>query len=94
MGEEEVQLVNGCTYFGLVVGDEMSLDAMMEGRRKNAERASGKLHRFLKNQAIQVASKTAIITSVVMSTLMYGAEMWCRRAQTTVNRVLRLVIGF
>jgi hypothetical protein len=97
--KQEVPVVEEYAYLGLVVDRKFNLKAMVEGRRKKAEKAAAKLHPFLKNQAVPLAIRVAVFRVVVMSTMMYGGEVWgmeqgrCNAAQKSINKSLRLLLG-
>ena len=95
----EVPVVSEYVYLGVVVTQDLDFDAMVAGRCKKAEKTMYMILPLLRAQSIPVALRISVLRTTVLSTLLYGSEVWgmedsrCAKAQTIVNEALRAVMG-
>jgi hypothetical protein len=99
ISEEAVPVVEEYTYLGLVFRRDLDLGVMVEGRLAKAQKAWGTMRPFLSTASVPLAARVQVLRSVILASLMYGGEVWgmqaqrTQRAQTWLNRVLRVVAG-
>lgn len=99
IGREAVPVVEEYTYLGVVVTRDMDLKVMAKGRLKKAEKALAAIRPMLRDQEIPLAMRVLVFKTRVLSSVLYGAEVWgmredrCKPAQTLVNKGLRLLMG-
>lgn len=96
---QDVPVVEEYTYLGLTFRRDLDLEVMLHGRLAKAKRAWGMMRPFLSTASVPLAARVAVLRSVILATLLYGAELWgmqqqrTQKAQTWLNRVLRVVAG-
>ena len=96
---EEVPVVEEYTYLGMVVTRDLDFKAIVEGRLKKATKALAIIRPMLRDQSIPVAMRVLVFKTRVLSSVLYGSEVWgmdgkhCEKAQTLVNKGLRLIMG-
>ena len=95
----QVPVVTEYTYLGVVITRGLDFDAMVKGRCKRAEKAMYMILPLLRDQSVPLALRVSVLRTVVLSTLLYGSEIWgmdetrCSEAQTIVNQALRAILG-
>jgi hypothetical protein len=95
----QVPVVTEYTYLGVVITRELDFGAMVKGRCKRAERVMYMVLPLLRAQSVPLALRVSVLRTVVLSTLLYGSEIWgmdearCSEAQTIVNQALRAIMG-
>jgi hypothetical protein len=95
----QVPVVTEYTYLGVVITRRLDFGAMVKGRCKRAERAMRMILPCLRAQMVPLALRVSVLRAVVLSTLLYGSEIWgmdearCSEAQTIVNQALRAIMG-
>ena len=96
---QPIPVVEEYTYLGLVVNRQLSLEAMAASRRKKANAALSFVRPVLRNQSLPMGIRVSVLNAVVLSSLLYGSEVWgaraslCNKGQTIVNKALRELIG-
>jgi len=96
---DRVPVVNEYVYLGVVMTKHLDFDAMVNGRCKKAEKVLYKILPMLKAQNIPVALRVSVLRTTLISTLLYGSEVWgmndsrCAKAQSIVNKALRAIMG-
>jgi hypothetical protein len=99
MGGEEVPVVEEYVYLGLKVRRDLDLEVMVKGRIEKAEKGLAAMRPFLSTQTIPIDTRIQVLKAVVLASAAYGGEIWgmcqtrCNKAQTVVNKALRIVIG-
>ena len=99
MGGEMVPVVEEYVYLGLKIRRDLDLEAMVTGRIEKAEKGLAAMRPFLAMQSIPIDTRVNVLRAVVLASATYGGEIWgmsqerCNRAQTVVNKALRVVIG-
>ena len=95
----QVPVVEEYTYLGVVVTRDLDFKAMVSGRCKRAEKAMYMILPLLRAQNVPLALRVSVLRTVVLSTLLYGSEIWgmndslCKPAQTIINQALRAIMG-
>jgi hypothetical protein len=95
----QVPVVTEYTYLGVVVTRDLDFDAMVNGRCKRAEKAMCMILPLLRAQSVPLGLRVSVLRTVVLSTLLYGSEIWgmddcrCSKAQLIVNEALRAIMG-
>ena len=95
----KVPVVEEYTYLGVVVTRDLDFKAMVSGRCKRAEKAMYMILPLLRAQSVPLALRVSVLRTVVLSTLLYGSEIWgmndslCKQAQNIVNQALRAIMG-
>lgn len=95
----QVPVVTEYTYLGVVLTRDLDFDAMVNGRCKRAEKAMYMVLPLLRAQTVPLALRISVLRTVVLSTLLYGSEIWgmddnrCSKAQSIVNEALRAILG-
>ena len=80
---------------GVVVTRDLGFKATVSGHCKRAEKAMYTILPFLRAQSVPLALRVSVLRTVVLSTLLYGSEIWgmndslCKQAQDIVNQALR-----
>jgi hypothetical protein len=97
---EDVPVVEEYTYLGVVVTRDLDLQVMAEGRLEKAKRALAAIRPWLRDQSIPVAVRVLVFKTRVLSSVLYGSEVWgmvkerSEKAQTqVVNKGLRMIMG-
>lgn len=96
---QPVPVVDEYKYLGLLFRRDLDLGVMARGRLAKAEKVLGMLRPFLAVESVPLAVRVAVVKAVVLPSLLYGAEVWgmqeqrLRRAQTVLNRTLRVLAG-
>ena len=102
-------MVEEYTYLGVGVTRDLDFKAMVSGRCKRAEKAMYMILQpnillllilpLLRAQSVPLALRVSVLRTVVLSTLLYGSEIWgmndslCTQAQNIVNQALRAIMG-
>ena len=93
-------VVREYTYLGCLITDELRLNSMVLARAKKAEAALWAIMPFLRNRAIPMALRAAVLRATAMASGMYGAELYggCEERVRPLHRVvargMRAVFGF
>ena len=96
---QEVPVVEEYTYLGMLITRDVDMGVMATSRLAKAEKGLATIRPFLRDQSIPRTARVMVFNSVVVSSVMYGAELWgmsqmrSSRGQTLVNKGLRLILG-
>ena len=99
LGGEPVPIVEEYVYLGVTITRSLDKKVMLERRLKKATAAAFFIRPLLRDKFIPMGIRSLILQSVVMSSLLYGSEIWgmdaklCDMGQTELNKVMRPMLG-
>ena len=76
-------------YLGSIIHYSLTSDADVDYRISKASAAFGALSNVLRNKHVFNHLKGEIYTALVLSTLLYGCEVWCLRLRSFHKRCVR-----
>src|SRR6218665_2431903 len=88
--EVPIEEVEDFFYLGSVMSSNSSCDKEIKTRMGKAYVVFGRLERIWKSNGCSIDTKARLYESIVLSTLLYGAETW---PITVANRWLRRIIA-
>lgn len=97
---QTIPVVDHYTYLGLDFYADLDLKKMITPRTEKGRRVLNHFAPFFKCPTIPYTAKLTILRSIVVSTMLYGAEIWGMRVkrgeiqQTLINRALRWILNF
>ena len=100
VGDGFIDVVEDFQYLGSCISSDGELDMELSGHLAKAAKMFGCLHSSIfVNGSLSIAIKRCVYTAIVVSTLLYGAEIWAikapqvRRLQSFHNRCIRCILG-
>ena len=90
IGGEELPLVTNYKYLGCTVVEHLDLDDMVEDKGVDGKKALGAWFQRgnVEMGGVEVGTFKRLMSSIVESTMMYGAEVWgCNRNVETLQQV-------
>lgn len=76
LGGKRLPWVREYTYLGIPVSDEMSAESVRLHALKRGRKALARVRHVLMNMAMPIMGRLMIFHNVVVSSAMYGAELW------------------
>ena len=77
IGETKLKNVKTFPYLGSIISNDAKIDAEIDNRLAKANKAFGKLiKRVWRNKDLKKATKIKIYKTIILPTLLYGAESW------------------
>jgi hypothetical protein len=81
VGSEHIEILEQFPYLGSVISCSGDLTKEVSYRISRASRAFGSLNAAIfQNKTLSVGTKQAVYTTVILPTLLYGAETWTVKA--------------
>jgi hypothetical protein len=99
MRDTPVEVVHKYTYLGLGFDDTLDLRTMAAERHGKARSVIQRVAGVLGNTMLPVTTRVDVVRLLVMSTLLYGVELWgisgsaVHSAQAVVTEAMRMVAG-
>ena len=82
VGSEHIEILEQFPYLGSVISCSGDLTKEVSYRISRASRAFGSLNAAIfRNKTLSVGTKQAVYTTVILPTLLYGAETWTVKHQ-------------
>ncbi len=95
----DLPVVTEYKYLGTRITSDLSLDAMVEERRKQGQKAYGCMRSFLGARHIPMSIRIQTLKSCLIPTLTFGGELFAgckdrvRPLQAILNRAIKRVLG-
>ena len=90
IGGEDLPLVSNYKYLGCTVDEHLDLDDMVKDKRVDGKKALGAWFQRCNVEmgGVEVRTFKRLMSAIVESTMMYGAEVWgCNRNVETLQQV-------
>ena len=90
IGGEDLPFVSNYKYLGCTVDEHLDLDDMVKDKGVNGKKALGAWFQMCNVEmgGVEVGTFKRLMSSIVESTMMYGAEVWgCNRNVETLQQV-------
>jgi hypothetical protein len=99
LGGEVVRLARSYKYLGLVVTDDLEWTAAIKARTEIVRKVIFTQSKILNNRDLSPELRYRFFDAVVMSSALYGSELWaeningCKTLEATLASGLRMIIG-
>ena len=99
ISSQNVPAVSEYKYLGLLIRRDLDIDVMAKGRLEKAEKTYRTIYPYLRCASIPLAARVAVFKAVVVTTALYGSEVWgmniarCSDIQMLLNKALRIMMG-